>query len=198
MRGFVYVAYGTRAVREAQESIEALRVAGNNEPVAFADQYLECPAGYTDTQLSRWAKLNLDNISPFDVTCYLDADTRPHESLAAGFQVIEDGWDMALAYSKNQDNDLLKHVTPEERRATLAGLTNPFPLQLQAGALFLHRERVKPLFTEWRRQWQVYRDQDQAALLRALEREPVRIWLLGRPWNDINGAIVEHLFGKAR
>jgi len=47
-----------------------------------------------------------------------------------------------------------------------------------------------------RAEWLRFRDQDQAALLRALAIAPVRAWLVGHPWNG--GALVDHRFGACR
>ena len=97
--------------------------------------------------------------------------------------------------SGNQGTDLLWHVDEEEREATLDEVLNP--LQLQAGVFWFKRnERTELLFTEWRKEWLRWKGQDQAAFLRALARAPVRMWILGFPFNG--GAVIAHLFGRTR
>ena len=203
MRGACYIAYGAAARCEVVESIRSFRRC-HSLPVAVAgekENYTPPPVEgwnvFDDLQRSRWAKVTLDLWSPFDYTLYLDADTRVRGNLAAGFQMLEDGWDMAIAPSGRQEIGLLGHVQQGEREATLDELVNPLPLQLQAGMIFFRKNGATArLFRAWRREWLRWQEQDQAALLRALCREPARLWLLGRDWNE--GALVEHLFGRAR
>ena len=199
-KGVVYVVYGEPARREARASIEMLRRRHNWPIAVISDQ----PAiqGTRHIQFAerdvgaRWAKLHLDVLSPFDQTLYLDADTRPYQNLSAGFDILADGWDVAMTASSQQGGSFLWHCGEDDREATLAAW-GWRPLALQAGAMFLDRnERTQRLFGAWREEWQRFEGQDQGALLRALRRAPARVWLLGRPWNG--GAVVGHRFGVAR
>ena len=80
---------------------------------------------------------------------------------------------------------------------TLDELRDDFPLMLNTGVMWFRRsERLDRFSQEWRREWRRFKRHDQGALLRALEKCPVRLWLLGRDYNG--GEIVEHRFGKAR
>jgi len=144
----------------------------------------------------RWAKVNLNNLSPFTHTLYIDADTLVHGDLSAGFDILSDGWDAAIVPSQQQGTELLWHVTEEERQATLDELEYE-PVQLQGGLFFFQKnEPVDRFFTAWRSEWLRWKGQDQGALLRALKDAPIHIWLLGFPWNG--GAIVAHRYGRAR
>jgi hypothetical protein len=194
----VYVVYGEAARREAELSIKGLRqwhdwpvsVIGDNVEGAERIEFSRADEG------GRWGKLNLNNLSPYDLTLYLDADTRPRGDLSVGFDILEDGWDMAITPSPMQGDELLWHVSDEERAATLKELGNE-PLALQAGVMYISKNQgTARLFSAWRNEWLRWRDQDQAALLRALGRVPVRVWLLGRPYNG--GALVDHRFGMIR
>lgn len=200
--GIISIALGPAARREAAAALASLRqhtdlpTAVIGDPVPGADQTIPPPAGGPGGPASRLAKLNLDTLSPFEGALYLDADTRVHGDPAAGFRLLADGWDLAIAPSGRQGNDTLGHLPPADRGDTLAALANPEPLNLQAGVFFFHRQRCAPLFAAWREEWQRFQDQDQGALLRALNRVPLRVWLLGRDWNG--GQLIEHLFGRAR
>ena len=57
-------------------------------------------------------------------------------------------------------------------------------------------ERTMAFWDAWHEEWLRFGDEDQAAFLRALNRVPLKIWLLGYPWNG--GAIIEHRFGACR
>jgi len=73
---------------------------------------------------------------------------------------------------------------------------SPLQLQLQGGMFFYHKERCTQFFKLWREEWKHWKQQDQGALVRALYKIPLRIYLLGYPWNG--GELIEHLFGRAR
>lgn len=202
-QGVAYVAYGEKARDECRMSIACLR--NHNPTLAVAiisDTRIE-GAGFSTRQIpfddprsgARWAKLNLDTLSPFEQTVYLDADTRPRGSLAPLFCALDDGYELVIAPSVAQGCKALWHVDTEEREATLDtfGFT---PIQLQAG-VFAYRkcEAITALFQAWREEWERYQGQDQAALLRALYQVPVRVWLMSATMSE---AIILHLFGKIR
>lgn len=205
MVGVVYIAYGWRAVKECGYSIATLRQQEPDLPIAVIGEREHGRQGGNRLQhiefddhgnAGRWAKVNLDRISQFDYSLYVDADTRVHGGIAEAFGILHDGYDIAIAYSPAQGGDALWHVSEEERTATITELGYQ-PLQLQGGVIFFRKcEAVKAFFAAWREEWQRWRGQDQGALLRALHRSPVRLWLLGRDWNG--GALIEHRYGAAR
>lgn len=200
-RGVVFIAYGEPARTEATAAIATLRCRHTWPVAVICDR----PMGlrgvtdliYPDQDIgARWAKVRLDCLSPYDHTLYLDADTRVHQDVDAGFAILDGGWDMVIAPSVHQGPDWLWHCQEGEREDTLVAW-GVQPLALQAGVLFLARnERTTQLFSVWQREWEQRKDQDQGALLRALQQAPVRVWLLGRPWNG--GAVIAHRFGQAR
>lgn len=191
--GAIIIAIGNQAQREATTCIESIRRVAYGLTIL---QLRETVPGYTTMQASRWTKCNLDTLSPFDETMYLDADTRAQNDIQAAFDILADGFDLVITPSQNQGTDVLWHVASDERKATIdeIGYT---PLQLQAGVfLFRKNESTRRLFEAWRAEWLRWQDQDQAALLRALRVVPVKTWLLGRPWNG--GAVIAHNFGRVR
>jgi hypothetical protein len=210
-RGVCYVAYGHSARKEARESIASLlahsdlpvKVIGDEWPVAVAwvdhESYPQRDLG------GRWAKLNLDRLSPWGQTLYLDADTRVHGDVSAGFEVLDDGWDMAMAFSARQGSDVLGNCPEGDREAAFEAIGTMAVLGLQAGTFFVAwNDRTRALWAAWREEWERWEPElgcftmDQAAFVRALGRCPVRLWILGLPWNSQNGEIVEHRFGAAR
>lgn len=198
MNGVVYVTYGPKAKQEAMESIKSLKK-HNGLPVTVIDEHkFPGEPGMTDSQRARWGKLNIDRLVDYDNVLYLDADTRVNGDLSMGFSLLG-GWDMALSPSKNQDANLFAHIPdPVEKAVTLKEIGNPWPLQLQAGLMFFRRLDCAGLFAAWRDEYRRYNDQDQAAFLRALHREPIRVWLLSKEWNGESGSMVTHLFGRCR
>ena len=198
-RGACYIVYGEAARKEAALSIQSLQLS-NDLPVTVigeAVDSLPCIPFERIDKGGRWAKVNLDSLSPYQHTLYIDADTRVHGNLSAGFDILANGFDLAITPSTNQSSsDWLWHVDEVERDYTrlelgFAGLV------LQAGVMFIARnERTRQLFGHWRSEWMRWKGQDQAALLRALAAVPVKVWLLGRPYNG--GSIVDHRFGAIR
>ena len=195
MNGVVYVAYGENARREVVRSIESLRLYNDLPVVVISDE----PLDGVNTRIfknsgpgARWAKLNADRLVEFEQVLYLDADTRGKGDISAGFGFLSDGWDLLITPSTDTSMQLIELT---ERTITLEEIGNLHPLYLQAGVFFFNRETCAELFAAWRDEWLRFKDKDQAALLRALNRTPVRVGLLGRDWNG--GALIEHRFGKA-
>jgi len=202
--GVCYIAYGHHALREVGRSIKSLR-AVSDLPIALICEKVTHYRGiqhvlFEDTSFgARRVKVKLDHLSPFDNTLYLDADTRVQSSvIEKGFDILHKGWDLAIAPSENQGSDLFAHIDREEREYTSEVIENFFSLQLQAGVMwFAKTARMEMLFNAWRQEWLVFKRHDQAALVRALDRVPLRIWLLGLDWNSRRGSIIDHRFGKA-
>lgn len=203
--GIVYIAYGDRARQAVARAVKSAReftqlpiaVVGDIDPRIDGVQFI----GYDSEQTGRMAKLNLDTLSPYEYTLYLDADTRiKSRDICRGFSALAAGYDVAMAHSENQGSEFLSHSTLSDREQTRVALGNPDPLQLQAGVIFFARnEYTSELWSQWRTEW---RDagggQDQGALLRALDKAPLKLWVLSLDWNSRNGSIVEHHFGEAR
>ena len=198
----VYVAYGQNAIAEAALSIKSLRRHNKGLPVAvISDFEVNIPGTETiifadDSRGARWAKLNIDSVTS-DQIIYIDADTRIKQSLQPAIDMLAD-FDFIVAASVNQNGSVMTHIGTEERETTLSEIGNPFPLQLQAGVMLFNRHQCAAMFETWRQEWQRWANQDQAALLRAIYREPVKTWLLGYDWNSAGGKIIDHQFGRAR
>jgi len=200
-KGVLYVAYGQKARQEARLSAESLArvhfdwpvmVVTDDDPVGWAPSIAWPDIGTP----GRWAKVNLDLLSPWDQTLFLDADTRVYDRLDVGFGYLDQGWDMVIVPSLPQGGDLLAHCQEAERQATLWE-TRIDPLQLNTGVIWFRKNyRIEMLFQTWRDEWMRWKDQDQGALLRALEQRTAHIALLGRPYNG--GAVVGHRFGACR
>jgi len=204
VNGIVFVAQGGNACGQAVTAIEhvqrvcRLPVACVGErPLGVRDvKHIYCEYKRDDAG-ARWAKVNLYDLTPFDHTLYMDADTRVMDgSIMVGFEMLADGWELVLTHSERQGHDWLWKVSESERCVTEAMLGEKL-VSLQAGVMWFRKcAMVEQLFGEWREEWGIYREQDQAALLRALFKTPVRAYLLGRPFNG--GSVVKHLFGRAR
>lgn len=208
-RGVVYVVYGRRAANAAKRSISTLKET-NSLPIVVlgSDANLKIPgtefvklvpSSMTNSQCARWAKLNLLNCAPqsWRSILYLDADTEVRGRLQPGFKVLESGWDLAITPSTFQGQGVFQHIDEGERSYTMGVLKTPYPLQLQAGVMFVNRSPVTTWFFQaWQKEWKRFKGKDQAALVRALDEFPIRICLLGRAYNG--GELIRHYFGRAR
>lgn len=201
--GVLTVAYGTKARREAGYCAASVKTNHPRWPffVVGVEQvkgahliYKECDA---DALPGREAKTSLDLLTPYkEYTLFLDADTRVNGDVSIGFDLLENGWDMVMVPSIPQGGDALGHVGEPERTETLTEIPLD-PLQINTGVIWFRKStRTKAFFAEWRREWKRWKGNDQGAFLRALEKKPLGIFLLGRPFNS--GSIIAHRYGACR
>ena len=198
-RGVVYIAIGEAAEREQKASLKSLRQYHPDWRVYTlgADKRNVVPT--TDKELlrslSRSLKVDLYDLSPFEQTLYLDADTRVRGSLQCGFNLLDQGWDLVIAPSSQQGEDWLWHVGEDERNETEKELGYR-ALQLQAGVFWFKKSwRLCQLFFAWQDEWSRYKGEDQGALLRAMARTPVKTYLLTHAFME---TIIQHQFGACR
>ncbi len=202
MKGACIVAYGTAACREARGCIASLRRYNPDLPVVTVGEPVKgatCIPFRRRDPGGRWAKLNLETLSPFDHTLYMDADIRVRADVTVPFGILDDDYDLVMALSPRQGENVLGNCPQPDREATFRAAGTPAVLGLQAGVMwFAKGEAIGALFAAWRAEWERFSMMDQAALLRALLRAPVRLWILGAPWNSAGGAVIDHRFGAAR
>lgn len=202
-KGIVYIAYGKKAMQEVEWSLQQPIIHDYPHEVfhdypfgIYEDKPVNPIAEFNSAQTARYRKTKLYHLTPFEHTLYLDADTRVTGDLQPGFDLLADGFDMVIVPSMNQGDELLWHITPEERETTFdeCGF---HPLQLQAGVFwFAKNERTYAFFQAWHNEWLRWSGEDQGAFTRALHRCSIKLWLLGRPFNG--GAVIQHHFGACR
>lgn len=204
-RGIVYIVFGPRAADQAEQSIRALRphnpwpiiVVGDQEPEG-ATRYIPVDRSGTMGESARATKVRLYAWSPYEQTLYLDADTRPRQSLDAGWAALDRGWDLAAAPSLDP---AFGRLGADERGRLVMTLGARYAVPLNSGVIFFRRsDRLASFWRDWAAEWERYRGRDQGAMLLALQRTKPRVWLLGQPWNDRHDnteAIVAHYFGAA-
>ena len=206
-RGIVTIAQGDPARQQAIAAINALRRAGSKMPVAvigdrpidIASVHIHMDDDVVSDPGARKAKVNLDLLSPFEHTLYMDADTRVvTDEIGIGFDMLADGWQLVITPNAHQNDEILWHVGEAERLDTFAMFGTPEILALSGGVFWFAKcAEVTALFAAWREEWGLYHEQDQAALLRAMRQSPVKTWLLGRAFNG-GGSPIKHLYGWAR
>jgi hypothetical protein len=200
-QGVLYVAYGDGAIRETKASIETLRKQHDWPVSVISDRPIEGAKHIHKAEFpgavsgGRWAKVNLDLLSPYDNTLFLDADTRIFGKLDVGFNLLANGWELVMVPSISQGEKALHHLNEVDRLATFQEA--PGVLQLNTGVMWFRKTRhTATLFRAWRKEWKRFKDKDQGALLRALVCNPVALYLLGRDYNG--GTIVQHRYGACK
>lgn len=206
-RGVVFVAYGEQARVQVLHAAKSL--VAHNPGISFrviADKGFPYQKGYPPIKCiyhedtdpgARQVKLQMDLLSPYEQTLYLDADTRVQANIMQPFDLLDAGWEMCIVPCRHQDYDeVYGHVQEDERKATFDAIGYG-PLALQGGVIYFRKcANVHRLFMEWRREWWQWEDQDQAALMRALVRCPVKLFMLNRAYNG--GRYVQHFYTYAR
>lgn len=202
--GVFYVAYGSEARKQALMSINTLKRSNPDMPIAIASDDLlvfkqdtEYLIQFDSDKYGRLAKLNVDKLTPFKYTLYLDADTRVHLPIDFLFKPLRDGFDFVATLSMQQGHNWLWHI-PDETRDLLRDEIGITPLQIQGGVYcFRKTPQVKSFFAKWRKAYTEYGiEHDQAALTKALHETKMKVFLAGNEFNG--GAAIHHLHGQAR
>jgi hypothetical protein len=219
-RGVMYMAWGSNAYEQAKASIASLRQYDPELPVLILgdentlegfddnDPHTACRLCKVDPFdgnqkkgykfLAGRIKPLLAEISPFEETLYVDADTCFLHSPDVGFDLLN-RWDMALA--ETQTRSLAEGIAgKEECEATAREFGTGLLLYHNSGMIFWKKNfKTKALFELWSLEWQRYQGWDeQIALLRALLLSDV-LWLtLPYTWNHSSlreAYLLMHWFG---
>jgi hypothetical protein len=220
-RGIIYMTWGENAIRQAHQSMKSLWNFETNMPVMvmgdeIAKRYFSRMKGVLFEPINQdpfdlgkkfgfkfmagRIKPLMAKLSPWDQTLYVDADSAFVSSPMPGFELLDLGWDMAIACHK-------KEVAAEqwancnERQASAKIIGSPLVLYHNSGMIFWRKnERTDELFDLWYEEWMKYQHWDeQIALLRALFRSKVAYMNLPLSWNSNirkEAFILHHWFGE--
>lgn len=203
-RGVIYSAYGEEAIQECLSSIGTLKRSNPDLPVCVLTddtKRFRCIAHHVcrfdSDPFGRMAKLSVDLLSPFDLTLYLDADTRVHLPLTLPFKALEQGFEFVGTLSANQGDMWMIHLKQALRDAAedFIGYQNA---QAQGGVFaFRKTPCVKAFFANWRKFFaEGDGEHDQDALQKALHVQPMKTYYIGKAFNG--GEIIHHHFNQAR
>ena len=142
------------------------------------------------------------DLSPFDRTLYVDADTEFKQPIQAGFALLEQ-YDIMYARHSWHTLAMLDMMPGTERQITIDELHTgdiPYP---NSGVIFWKRgSAAEKVFQSWYTEWKRFEQWDeQCALMRAVYKNPCRLLLLPEAWNGENqkeGAIIFHDFHGQR
>lgn len=195
-RGVYYVAYGEPARKCATAAIASFRKFLPDIPVALVGSE---PLGCEDVFIKhddediggRAAKVLIDELAPQDWTyiAYLDADTEITAAETFLWNLVEDGWDMAICKNPGRfhtASQMRRSDNADECDYTFRQTGTDQLIQLNGGVFCYQRNpRTRLFFKSWVEEWRRYGKRDQAALLRALNKHPLKIYVLGNEWNYI-------------
>lgn len=139
----------------------------------------------------RIAKISMYDLAPeaWQYVLYLDADTELVADVSVIFDWLSDGWQLVICKNPGKYHELWRMARPdnkEETDATFTELGGRDLLQLNGGVMAFRRcPEVACFFELWREEWERWGGRDQAALHRALWRQPLRVLVLGNEWNTV-------------
>jgi glycosyltransferase involved in cell wall biosynthesis len=195
-RGAFWVAYGEPARKCAMGSISTFRQHNKGIQTALAG---ESPLGVEDTFIDypdvdiggRDAKTMIFDLAPaeWEYIAYFDADTEFIADVSVLYQFVMDGFDMVIC--KNPDkyhiaSKMVRSDNKDECEYTFNQLGTSELIQLNGGVFVFQRNaRTARFFRAWHEEWERWGKRDQAALLRALFKNPLKLYVLGNEFNTI-------------
>jgi len=220
--GILYMCFGSKAAAEVRKSMTSLRNLGVNIPVCVVGdtavkgaQWIEWTGEYPFDASQREnfqfragrIKPHLVELTPFERTLYIDADTEFMSDIVKGFEFLDDH-DLALAEELLTIGQLYNkeragwEINIQERDQTIKELGGDANQKfLNSGVLFFRKsEQVRALFQAWGRQWLRYQQWDeQLALMRAMHECAVKYKALSVDWNHPHrnkARIIFHNYGR--
>jgi hypothetical protein len=196
LHGVLYVAYGDPARDCARASILSFKKHMPNTKVALIstealgpeDHFIECP----DMDIGgRAAKTMIYDLAPsnWQYVMYLDADTEVIAPIRFLYDVLRDDWDMVICKNPakyHTTKKMIRSDNKDECEHTFSQIGTDELLQLNGGVFAFQRNfRTAAFFRAWHEEWKRWGKRDQAALLRALFANPLKLYVLGNEWNTI-------------
>lgn len=230
--GVIYMSFGEKAANLIRRSLDTLvRHSGSLPAVVIGDTKLDGVPFIPwrgESPFDSDQKVNFQfragrvkpyfyELSPFQRSLYLDADTEILQDIRGGFGYLNN-YDFAVAQERHSILGLYNtekgrwHHDMEEREKTIEefGGIGHFPF-INSGVFFWKKnERTQALFENWAREWLRFQQWDeQAALLRAINKTLVKVLVLSESWNfPIRDApmrrrgdqspVILHLYGRGR
>lgn len=219
--GIIYMAFGEKAGKAVQRSIATLKRIGYSYPVCvvgdqpvdnFEFRKWEGESPFDPTQKKNFMfragriKPKLYELSPFDRTLYIDADTEYLQDIYAGFEMLDD-YDIVATQEYLTVGELYNkflagwEINIEERAQTIKEGIPANDRFVNSGVIFFRKsEANKKLFKTWHKQWMRFQQWDeQLAFMRALNLSMSSRKYLEPTWNDPqvhSDTIIFHNYGR--
>lgn len=194
--GLYVVAYGGPARACVQVCLSSFKQFMPDVPTCLVS---DAPLGVEDVLVqhadedlgARSVKTKIYDLAPaeWDYVLYLDADTEVTADIGFLFQLLADGWEMACCINPAKyvlATEMRRPDNLDECNKTFEIYGTDRFIQLNGGVFAFRRcPATERLFKAWHEEWQRWGKRDQAALDRALWREPVKLYVLGQEWNTV-------------
>ncbi len=192
--GVYYVAFGEPSRACAKLAIQTWKKFMPGVPVALCS---DRPLGGEDILITvpevdigaRSQKIRIYDLAPkeWDYVLYLDADTELVGPVPFLFQALQDGWELLICKNPGKfviSANMGRADNTDECKQTFDLWGTDQMTQWNGGVFSFRRcPRVQRLFHLWHEEWNKWGKRDQGALLRAIWRNPVRMFPLGNEWN---------------
>lgn len=226
--GIIYMAFGEKAKAAVAKSFATLKRLGFSYPVAVIGDYAAESHGERYTYLP-WklqspfdikqrrnfqfragrVKPFLCDLTPFDYTLYIDADTKFLQPIQSAFEALnefdviatEERLTLQQLYNKKlagwELNLIERDTTIEELGAGAEDLNF-----INSGVLFFRKNKAtQKLFFDWYNEWLRFQEWDeQLALMRALHaNKNIKLQKLPAEWNDPHmhtNSVIFHNYGR--
>ena len=221
--GIIYMSFGEKAAAAVRESAASLRRVGLQIPVCvigstpaeglpFVEWTGKSPFDASERTNFQFragrVKPLLYELSPFDRTLYLDADTQFVDDILPGFEALGE-YDIAIARENLTLQQLYNkklagwEINLQERDATVKELgAGPNVFFLNSGVFFFRKSpAVQAGMARWHEAWMEWQQWDeQLAFMRAFYRTPeARVKILDPEWNcpdKKQGIFIFHNYGR--
>ena len=219
--GLMYVAFGEKAMHAVRHSVATMKRLGVDYPVCvvgdqvseeFVSLLWEGQSPFDATQKRNFQfragriKPYLYDLSPFDYTLYMDADTEFYHDVFPGFDLMNT-YQFAIAQELLTVEQLYNkslagwEINIQERDYTMDLLNNGKEPFINSGVFFFSKnETTKKLFTAWGEEWLRYQQWDeQLALMRAIASSKPKVKYLPTIWNNpyaTDDSIIFHDYGR--
>jgi hypothetical protein len=213
--GIIYMSFGDKvndAIRKSQASLKRL---GYEYPVTIVGDFPNKPSA--DAMPSKYNHIQWDGqspydlsqrknfkfragrvkpwlyeLSPYDYTLYIDADTQFIRGIEDGFHYLQKN-DICVTEEKLTLQQLYNkklagwEINLIERDATIIELySDGSDKFINSGVLFFKKsQKVRKLFANWYEEWLRFQEWDeQLALMRAIYKTKVKVKYLDYHWNN--------------
>lgn len=192
--GIVVVSIGEMWLQSLWNCLNSIhRHASNLNVHVISDNPIDEPMTLVRSRImkeSRFYKTQLHNLSPFDLTLFLDHDTVIHRPLPDLESVL--GGDADIAMSLTPEATIAnvcietesKWILQAEKSVTVKECSLNTPFFNSGVMLFRKTQRTRELFDKWHQEWLRFQDVDQVALSRAIHKTGIQpMELDSRLWN---------------
>jgi len=209
-KGIVYVSFGKKSAIAVQNSYGSIvnmgasiptAVIGDNEIPNMENIKWDGDAPLYNNKgifLAGAIKPFLYDLSPFDYTLYLDADTIVYGNIMSGFDPLDEN-DICVA--NHYDNIRVGNVDESVEKSETINLVGNIPF-INSGVIFFRKsDATKFVFENWHKEWLKYGGWDeQLALHRAIYKcADIKIFCMPEIWNQKykkDNTIIWHQMGS--